>query len=195
MVQTRQAGLAAAEVVPVDAQLPLDDAHAPQRDWDGLIRRHERRVFVTLIARGFGVELAREATQEAWLRLVERDRRGQLDRIELPGLAIRQALFIARDRVRRSTRRDTLAAVGVGTCPVPADPEDRMIARQHLRVAAAEVRRASPTARRVFTLLYGGRGMSAGDVAREVGISVQRVRQIACELRGRIRSVLGDDRG
>jgi DNA-directed RNA polymerase specialized sigma24 family protein len=50
--------------------------------------------------------------------------------------------------------------------------------------------RAPANARRVFALLYGERALTPTEVATELGLSVQRVRQIVCELRKRMRSEL-----
>jgi DNA-directed RNA polymerase specialized sigma subunit len=40
-------------------------------------------------------------------------------------------------------------------------------------------------------MMFGGNARPAADIAAELGLSVQRVRQIACELRKRIRDELG----
>jgi RNA polymerase sigma-70 factor (ECF subfamily) len=47
--------------------------------------------------------------------------------------------------------------------------------------------RCSPSARRVFRLAYGGEGLSHSEVAQRVGLSLQRVRQILCEVRAKLR--------
>jgi RNA polymerase sigma-70 factor (ECF subfamily) len=44
----------------------------------------------------------------------------------------------------------------------------------------------------VFHLVYG-RGQSHGETAAEVGLSVQRVRQILCELRQQAREALEEE--
>src|SRR5262245_35637441 len=44
--------------------------------WNALIARHNRRVIVSLLARGMSVERAKDIAQEAWLRLVEQQRAG-----------------------------------------------------------------------------------------------------------------------
>ncbi len=45
----------------------------------------------------------------------------------------------------------------------------------------------SSSAREVFRLVYGGDGLSHAEVAQRVGLSLQRVRQILCEVRARLR--------
>ena len=41
----------------------------------------------------------------------------------------------------------------------------------------------SPTARKVFRLVYATPGGNAASAAKELGLSLQRVRQILCETR------------
>jgi hypothetical protein len=80
--------------------------------WDDAIRCHDRRVYLSVLALGLAPERAREVTQAAWTRLMEQQRRGALAEIELPGLAIRQARFLALNELERSrVERRVLAAV------------------------------------------------------------------------------------
>jgi DNA-directed RNA polymerase sigma subunit (sigma70/sigma32) len=44
--------------------------------------------------------------------------------------------------------------------------------------------------RRVFQAMYGGLCKGAEEVARQTGLSVQRVRQIHCEVRKKLRESL-----
>jgi DNA-directed RNA polymerase specialized sigma24 family protein len=75
--------------------------------------------------------------------------------------------------------------------PAPADLEARLAARQQLRKVEAVLEAASPNARRVFFMTYGSDARPAAEIAEVLGLSVQRVRQIACELRQRIRREIG----
>jgi RNA polymerase sigma factor (sigma-70 family) len=168
-------------------------AHPVQEvPWDELMRRHGRRVVVALVSRGIPLERAKELAQDAWMRVIDRHRAGLIPELSLPGLIITQASFLARDDLRREGRRARLDeprqhAAG----DVALDLEQQLDARQQLRVVRTVLDRASPNARRVFTLLYGERAMSPTEVADELGLSVQRVRQIVCELRKRMRAELG----
>jgi hypothetical protein len=63
--------------------------------WNALIQRHNRRVIVSLLARGVPLELALNLAQEAWARLVQQQASGKLTRLDLPGLAVAQARFLA----------------------------------------------------------------------------------------------------
>ncbi|MCA9707815.1 MAG: sigma-70 family RNA polymerase sigma factor [Myxococcales bacterium] len=159
--------------------------------WDEMMRRHGRRVVVALVSRGVPLERAKELAQDAWMKVIDRHRAGQLPEVTLPGLVITQAGFLARDDLRRQERRARLdeprqrASHGVAL-----DLEQQLDARQQLRVVRTVLDRASPSAQRVFALLYGANAMTPAEAAAELGLSVQRVRQIVCELRKRIRAEL-----
>ncbi|HXX31914.1 MAG TPA: sigma-70 family RNA polymerase sigma factor [Myxococcaceae bacterium] len=159
--------------------------------WELLIRRHDRAVRVALLARGFPVETAREMTQDAWARLIEQSRRGALHELVLPALAIRQALFLALDdRRRRAGPVEDLESVR--TTPSPgASAEERLVHKEQLDRALDVLRGCSPSAQRVFLLAYQSGGMSHGEIAARVGLSLQRVRQTLCEVRSRLRRELG----
>lgn len=144
--------------------------------------RHDRRVWLSLLALGVRPELAREIAQETWLVLWEKACGGRLQRLDLPGLALRQARFLARSRLRKQAGRE---ALGAGLEPQPAaDPGERA----HSRAQLMAIQRALVGHRdlRLFELVYG-RGASHAEAATELGLSVQRTRQRLCELRGYLR--------
>jgi RNA polymerase sigma factor (sigma-70 family) len=158
--------------------------------WELLIRRHDRAVRVALLARGFPLESAREVAQDAWARLIEQSRRGALTQLVLPALAIRQALFLALDeRRRRAGMPEELDAARATPAPL-ASAEERLVHKEQLDRALTVLRDCSPSAQRVFLLAYQGGGMSHGEIAAEVGLSLQRVRQTLCEVRSRLRREL-----
>jgi RNA polymerase sigma factor (sigma-70 family) len=185
-----------AERRPVTPRIELPDdqlavqALAGDRDaWGALIARHDHKVVVALLARGVALAQARELAHQAWIRLIAQQRAGRLDRLELPGLAIRQASFLALDAARRraaGTRGETTADADAVAGP-EASIEDRLIGREQLARAEAELARCSPQARKLFALLYGNPGMRHAEAARRLGLSVQRVRQTLCEVRARLR--------
>jgi RNA polymerase sigma-70 factor (ECF subfamily) len=161
--------------------------------WDELIERHGRRVVVSLLARGLPLERAKELADDAWVRIIQQHRGGRLKELRVPGLVIVQALWMMRDDRRRTMRREALGAAGMRDPSALAehDVEERLLAREQLRQVIKVVEGAPPTARRVFELTYGEPPRTASEVAEVLGISVQRVRQVACELRKRIRAALG----
>src|SRR6185295_3198844 len=84
-------------------------SEAMATDWESLIGRYERRVIVALLGAGVPIERAREIAQETWTKLMSKEARGELREVTLPGLAITQALFLARDEQRRARRRPQVA--------------------------------------------------------------------------------------
>ncbi|MEM7158653.1 MAG: sigma-70 family RNA polymerase sigma factor [Myxococcota bacterium] len=170
---------------------PVDDV-----PWDEMMRRHGRRVVVSLVGRGVPLERAKELAQDAWLRVIDRHRAGLIKELSLPGLVITQAGFLASDDVRREERRARLdrPRQEQAAANLTLDPEGQLNARQQLRTVRGVVDRASPNAQRVFALLYGERAMTPTEVAQELGLSVQRVRQIVCELRKRMRAAIAEPR-
>src|SRR5262249_31325925 len=94
--------------VPVPRTAHLDEAGLcekamrGERDaWNVLVQRHNHRVVLALLARGVRIDRAKDIAQEAWMRLVEQQRLGRLARLQLPGLAIAQATFLALEAARR----------------------------------------------------------------------------------------------
>ncbi len=186
-----------ARVIPLAREVAAPDASAiPERiAWDQVIATHERRVVVALVARGIPLERAKEFADDAWVKIIGQFRAGRLAELKLPGLVVAQALFLARDAQRQAMRRAALAPMSSGDVAAidqdELDLEERLLAREQLRKIAKIVEAASPSARRIFELTWGDSPRPAAEVAEELGISVQRVRQVACELRKRLRGVIG----
>jgi RNA polymerase sigma-70 factor (ECF subfamily) len=157
--------------------------------WDTLIGRHGRTVVVSLLARGVALDRAKDLAQAAWMRLIEQQRAGKLETLTLPGLAIAQAAFLAREEARQTRREAGLedaAQVADGT----ATPEARALGKQQLERARRELATCSGTSREVFRLAYGDTGMPHAEIARRMGLSLQRVRQVLCELRRKLRQAI-----
>ena len=153
--------------------------------WDDAIRTHDRQVYLSVLALGLAPDRAREVTQAAWTRLIEQHAQGKLDQIDLPGLAIRQARFLALNEYQR-TKVELRVLAAVPDTP-PPDPERALASRQELERVLAALATCSPMARKVFRLVYATPGGSAASAAQAVGLSLQRVRQILCETRAHIR--------
>ncbi len=138
---------------------------------------------LTLLSRGIRPESARDLAQEAWTRLVEQQRLGRLREIKMPGLAIKQALYLARDWSRQQE------VPGDNDCGEQSlDPEPRLRAREHLQRVRLVLRSCTPSEKKVFHAMYGSRCSGAAEVAQETGLSIQRIRQIHCELRKKLRA-------
>jgi len=167
--------------------------------WDEIARRHTRKVIVALLARGVPLDEAEDAAQSAWLRLVEQQRSGRLTSMKLPGLAIVQADWLARESRRTRLRRLAIAAVVPPAVPAcgeaegqdpRGDPERQMIMGERMEVVRRAIEGCPPRAREVFRAVYGADARNHADVALELGLSLQRVRQTLCEVRARVRAAL-----
>lgn len=161
--------------------------------WDDLVRAHDHAVRMSLLALGLRPDRAREIAQAAWLRLMERHATGDLVTLELPGLAIRQARFIALDELRRDAA-DRRRAEKLDPDPTTASDalERQLASRELLDRVAAVLATCAPNARQLFELHYG-RNMSHADVAAALGLSIQRTRQLLCETRAKIRAALAEE--
>ena len=169
--------------------------HGPA--WDEAVRRYTHRVVVVLLARGIPLDAAEDLAQEAWVRLLARQRSGALHMIELPGLAIAQAIWLARESARSFARRQALVArqakfADLGA-PEPwalAEPERSAHQGELFRLIDEELARCPARAQRVFLAAYSDDAPSHAELARTFGLSVQRVRQLLCEVRSRLREVV-----
>lgn len=171
-------------------------AEAPALDWDAEIRAHNRRVVVSLLAIGLQLADAEDLAQKAWMKLIEKHGQGKLPEVKLPGLAIRQARFLALSALRqdgkREAKHDRIDAGGV-VLEMPLDPEHNLVGKERLDRALALLKDSNESSRRVFRLLYDDPPPTHAEVAAEVGISVQRVRQILWEMRKKMRAALRED--
>lgn len=167
-------------------------SHGEAIDWDAEMRKHGHRVVLGLIARGIRPERAKELAQDAWMRVIERHREGRLAELRLPGVVITQAGFLALDEQRRGERRFVHESFDEHDASArPIEPLERQLeAREQLRAVQRILADSHPNVRRVFDLMYGGEARSATEIAAQLGLSVQRVRQIACELRQRVRRAI-----
>ncbi|HEY0705894.1 MAG TPA: sigma-70 family RNA polymerase sigma factor [Polyangia bacterium] len=166
------------------------------RAWQALIARHERKVVVALLARGIPIDRARELAQETWLRLMERQRRGQLVALTLPGLAIVQAGFLAANE-RRGPRAQIWSSEAVAveeavTLTQQHTAEDTVIGRQRLSVVSDALAACPSSARRVFEFVYAHPELGYNEVAARFALSTQRVKQIVFEVRARLRDALAE---
>ncbi len=191
---------APAPLDPSDEHLCAAALSGEAAAWNALIQRHNHRVVVALLARGVRVDKAKDIAQEAWMRLVEQQRLGRLDRLQLPGLAIAQAAFLALESARRESsarRHENLEepAIAAALADPRADAESRLLTEERVARAVDVLSKCSPSARQVFRLAYGGDGLSHGQVAQRVGLSLQRVRQILCEVRAKLRLALEGEKG
>ena len=159
------------------------------QEWDTLIKAHDRRVFLSVLALGVRPDRARDVVQTTWARLMDKDGRGEITKDNVAGLAVAQARFLALDELRRANAEKRR------TEPLPdmlddLDPEQVLLARERVERAAAVLAASSPSVQRLFQLLYGEPPADYNAAAAAIGISLQRARQTMCELRKKLRVAL-----
>lgn len=161
-------------------------------DWEALIAKHDHVVVLSLLSRGLRIHEARELAHDAWARLFEQFSAGRLERLELPGLAIRQALFLAAD-YQRARRRPT---VSWDEAPELVDPaagaEARLEGRQLLARTEAAAAGLSPRAQLVFSTVMQNPSTPQAELADRLGVSLQRLRQSLCEVRARLKAAVSE---
>jgi RNA polymerase sigma-70 factor (ECF subfamily) len=179
-----------------EAELAARALEGQSSAWDEIVRRHSHRVLLAVLARGVPWEAAHDLVQEVWLRLVRQQRAGRLQSLALPGLAVTQAGWLVREEGRTRRRHETIMS---GRAAVAGDdvehdpgagPEEQAIQRERLDRIHEELEGCPPRARQIFLAVYGPEGRSHAEAARELGLSVQRVRQALCEVRARVRTAL-----
>src|SRR5713101_1708 len=171
---------------------------ATQEEWSAIIARHDRRVLLSLLARRVRLDRAREICCETWARLYEQHSLGRLNRLELPGIAIVQAAFVAAQDGRHAqvlcihTRLGLAPEVKTLVDPL-SSPEERLAVRELLKRANEVLEQCSTRAQAVFQLAYDNPDTPHAELAQRLGLSVQRLRQTLCEVRARIRRTLAED--
>lgn len=166
--------------------------------WDTLISRHQHRVVVSLLARGLRVDRAKELAQETWARLIHQQQKGQLSELRLPHLALTQAAFLAADEARRSRREAVDGPLeALPEAQHPVDPavsaERRLLSEEQLERAREALEQCPTRSQHVFQVAFDGQELPHAEVAARVGLSVQRVRQILCEVRKKLRRALEEE--
>ncbi len=168
----------------------LRRASAGDRDaWGALIARYNGRVVALLVARGTRIDRARELAQDAWARLLENQRAGRLGELKLPGLVFQQAMFLATDAARRARWEVTPGELPDSRDPTPG-ADDVLTSRAALAAARSSFEECSPAEQRIFKALYDRPESSCREVAETLGVSEQRVKQVAYEVRKRLRAAL-----
>ena len=157
-------------------------------DWEAAVRTWNARVVASVLALSVPFDQAEELASQAWQRLLEQQRAGALVEIQLPGLVIKQARFLALSWLRAAKRETGLE--DQDALLAPGDPERALIARRDVETALRVLRTSSRSAQAVFDLIYDDPPPSHDEVASRLGLSVQRVRQILCEVRKKIREAL-----
>jgi RNA polymerase sigma-70 factor (ECF subfamily) len=174
-----------------DADREITRRLVPPDQWEAIVKKWDHRVVVSLIAMGLRVERARELAQTTWMRLLEQHRGGKLEKLDFPGIALAQARFLGLDELRRSRKESArFSSLEIESPTIPdgsPNAEHRLLSREEIDQALAALATCSASAQKVFRLTHEYPAMPHAEVAEKVGLSVQRVRQILCEVRKKIR--------
>lgn len=156
--------------------------------WERLFRAHGRRVEVALLAKGVPLQAARDATQAAWLKMLEQVERGTLKELRLPAYAITLARNLSIDAWRKGRFESPTAdgAVLERRLSGATDLQELAISRQQLDCMRSRLETCSARKQRIFARRFAD-AWQARQIAEAEGMSVQRVRQSLSELRARLR--------
>ncbi len=158
--------------------------------WNALIRRHNHRVVIGLIARSIAPARAQDLAQEAWARLIRQADLGRIQSLVLPGLVIRQALFLATsvDRVDMSPQAADVVEL------TTQSPEEQFLTAEKLARVRQRIQKMPDRHQEIFRLLAEDSWRSHAEISERVGLSLQRVRQIICEVRKVLRREIEGER-
>lgn len=168
-----------------DLELLAEASRGVREAWGTIEARHRRRVLVSLLALGLGVEEARDVSQDAWTRVWQQHRAGALASLVFPGIVIAQARFLAHDLLRRRRLAPERAEVDAASAEPTA--EDRLVAVQSLARVQRSLAQVTPSKREVFRLACD-EGLPHLEISQRVGLSTQRVKQIVWEVRTILRA-------
>lgn len=159
-------------------------------DWSSAVRTHRHTVVLALLSSGAPLDLAQELAHDAFVRLFEQWASGALTTIELPGLAIRQAMFLLTMQRRASSRAHARVAPleeASGVAHASTSAPELVEARQALDSALETLRRCTPRQRAVLGAVLERPEAPQTELARHEGVSLQRFRQVLCEVRAHLR--------
>lgn len=145
-------------------------------DIDALFTRHSQGIFLSLKKRGFDTETALDLTQDAFLRALQAQPRG-----DAPEHSMRAYLYkIARNLGINYARRQGLApmlpldaASQASLVAREGDPESIVATRQQLRLVQ-EVLDSLPARQRQAFILHRLEGLPISQIAAELGLSNTR---------------------
>ena len=165
--------------------------HSP---WSRLVQQCSPQVVSSLLARGVAFHDAVELTQLAWARLWEQQVAGKLTQFPVPALAVSQARFLALEAYRQGRGRDQVPLSEAAEVPDERpSADDRVVSMQTLVRLRAALQQCTPSQRRVFEAVMRSPGATAEALGRELQLSTQRVRQVMCEVRQKLRLELERD--
>lgn len=160
--------------------------------FEQIVALHERRVFSLALRLTGSVEDAKDATQEAFIRLHRK--MGQIDSSRGVGPWLYSVTVNACRDIGRGRQRSRLVPMENWAALAPADPDGTpeglyadIQREEHLRSLLLRL----PGKERAALLLREMEGLSTGEVARILGSSEVTVRSQICTARLKLRKLLG----
>ena len=158
---------------PEKATVP-DPARMPPREVETLFREHNEALVRFLRARLNSDADAREAAQEAYVRLLKLDQTNQPS--FLRAYLFRIAANVATDMLRQRRSRGTvIIADTAADQPEPASQEQGLAARQELEIIDQALQALPARCREAF-LLSRREGLSTAQIAADLNVSDRMVR-------------------
>lgn len=164
----------------------------PPADWELYYRSHNHGIWKFFVSVGIPPHRARDLSHEVWARLIDRWRDGAFAEIKMPGLAQKQAEYLAWRYLRRSRRLSFSNVVELSdrrTARLMEDGELKFVSRETLQHVLREVGQCRKTLRLVFEKTYSPPCLTPAEVAAELGCSTEYVHQCLAELRNRLREL------
>jgi RNA polymerase sigma factor (sigma-70 family) len=153
--------------------LPFEGGSAPTSDVEKLFREHNEMLLRFLKARLGSDADARDAAQEAYVRLLQLNEPDQPS--FLRAYLYRVAANVATDALRRRRIRGASVIEEPSDAPDPAMQERALVARQQLGIVEAALSELPPRCREAF-LLSRGEGWSSAQISARLGVSDRMVR-------------------
>ncbi|MFO0595734.1 MAG: sigma-70 family RNA polymerase sigma factor [Myxococcaceae bacterium] len=158
--------------------------------WKRAVEDHGHRLVLSLLASGLRLDEARDVAQETWLKVMEAAAAGKLERLEFPGLLVRQASFLVADRQRQRRARPPGPMSEAEALCSTQSPEHEAHAQQLVVRMRAGLATVTPREREVLEAALARPDVRHDELARSEGLSVQRFRQLLCSVRSKLRRVL-----
>jgi RNA polymerase sigma-70 factor (ECF subfamily) len=160
-----------------------------RRAWSVVIRRYQ--TLILSIFMGFSIAHPRavEMGQELWLKLYLRARKGLIEILTLPGLAVREARFRALDELRGQRRAGPMIDLEDVVLEASTPSLEERASRKAELALVQKMLLTLPPRQRQVMLLAGVRGTPHAEVARELGISTVRAKQTLSDARQRLRRI------
>ncbi len=159
--------------IPLEKDIFPEDGQGHTRSVETLFREHNHTLLRFLQSRLNNEADAREAAQEAYVRLLQLDQGNQPS--FLRAYLFRIAANVATDVLRKRRTRGPVRPAEEADQPDPATQEDRLSARQQLQIVSDALAELPPRCREAF-LLSRHEGWSTQQIGAHLNVTDRMVR-------------------